>query len=81
MRFAEEIRAEASGLGECDVRTMIFRSEYFVHQTPNEVHILVVDLDEAASALGQQLPGRQQPVTQAVKVGVDAYRPKCRGTP
>ncbi len=37
--------------------------------------VLVADLDEAAAAVGQQVPGRQQSVAEVVEVAVDAQLP------
>ena len=62
-------------------RHEVLAAEDLVHQRPHEVDVLVADLNEDRSALGQQILGDGEAVAQVGQVGVDAVAPTCRGTP
>jgi hypothetical protein len=64
----------ARGL-EGDLAHEVLAAEDLVHQAADEVDVLVADLDEAAAALGEQVPRHDEAVAEVGEVGVDAEFP------
>src|SRR3990170_5427243 len=59
----------------------VLAAEHLVHDTADQMDVLITDLDEDRPCLSQQLAGHDESIPQVREVGVDAQLPRVAEGP